>query len=61
MNSNIRFVIEERVHMRLLFLIIVLLYIIFTPVRFVLQYIKPELFKHRATTSLYSLLRHSNA
>lgn len=60
MNSDIRFVIEERIHMQLLFLIIVLLYILFTPVRFVLQYIRPELFKNRSKTNLYSLLKYSN-
>lgn len=60
MNSNIRFMIEEHIHMQLLFLIVVLLYVVFTPARFVLRYIKPELFKHRTTISLYSLLKYSN-
>ena len=60
MNSDVRFMVEERIRMLLLFLVIALLYIIFTPIRFVLRYTKPGLFENRAMTNLYSLLKYSN-
>ena len=57
--SGNKFTVRERISVQLLSLIIVLLYIMFTPIRFVLRRVKPELFKDRTTTNLFNLLEIS--